>query len=230
MSAEPEHSSIAEPLEIAEDQHLGPSEVVERSEAEVEIESDEPAPVSNSNPAEGETYAEDRSEMVWKGDVSTRPMSEPSVVHVVGSPLSLGDTTTSVACTLKTGTRKTESEGGLPTLASSAAELHIAEPTEVFEEKERIQLDESQPEGTQVKQDDEMEIEQENGHDAASPVAEQPRRDRKSWKSYRCSMLTSIQTSGKSLGLRVHSQILRVTEKKLAKTRSPSTKTNQVRF
>jgi hypothetical protein len=215
---------------MAEDRHLEPSEVVEQSEAEVEIESDGPPAVSNSNPVEGETSAEDRSDMVWKDDVSTRPISEPSVVHAVGSPLSLGDTTNSVACTLKTDTRKTESEGGLGTLPSSAAELRLSEPTGAFEETEKIQLDESQPEETQVKQDDEMEMEQENDREAASPVAEQSRRDRKPWKSYWCSMLTIIQTSGRSQGLRVYSRILPVTEKKLAKTRSLSTKTNQVRF
>jgi hypothetical protein len=230
MSAEPEHSSIAEPPEMAEDQHLEPSEVVERSEAEVEIESDEPAAVSNSNPVEGETSAEDKSDMVWKDDASTRLMSEPSVVHAVGSPLSFGDTTTSVACTLETGTRKTEPDGGHSSLSSNAAELRLAEATGMFEVEDKIQLDESRPEETQVKQDDEMEIERENSHEAASPVAEQSRHNRKPRKLYRYSMLTIIQTSGKSQGLRVYSQILPVTEKKLAKTRNPSTRTNRVCF
>ena len=228
VSMDPERSSISEPPEMAEvyeDRLLEPepSEVVERSEAEDEIESDEPAAVSNSNPVKGETSLEDKSDMVG---ASIRPMSEPSVVHAVGSPLSLGGTTTSVAC--ETSTRKTESEGGLGTLSLSAAELHLAEAIGMVEVKEELQLDESQPEETQVKQDGDMEIEQENGHEAASPVAEQSRRDRKPWKSYQYPILTIIQTSGRFQRLRVYFQTLPVTGKKLATTHSPSTKTNQV--
>jgi hypothetical protein len=226
VSAEHEHSSVVELPEMAdvyEDQLLEPSEIIERSEAEVEIESDEPAALSISNPVEGETSVEDRPDMTWKEDVSIRPMSEPSVVHAVGSPLSLGGTTTSIECT-----RKTESEGGSGTLSSSAAELRLAEATGVAEVKEEIQLDESRPEETQVEQDDEMEVEHENGHEAASPVAEQSRRDRKPWRSYRYSVLTITQISGRCQKLRVYSQILLVTEKKLAKTRSQSTKTSLV--
>jgi hypothetical protein len=114
VSAEPDHSSIAEPPEIAEvheDQLVEPSEVVERSEAEVELESDGRAPVSNSNPMEGETSTEDRSDMAWKDDVSMRHISEPPVDHPVKPPQSLEDTTISVTNTLKTDTPKTESEG-----------------------------------------------------------------------------------------------------------------------
>lgn len=226
VSAEPEHSSVVELPEMAdvyEDQPLETSEIMERSEAEVEIESDEPAAVSISNPVEGETSVEDRPDMTRKEDASIRPMSEPSVVQAVGSPLSLGGTTTSIECT-----RKTESEGEPSTLSSSAAELHPAEATGMVEVKEEGQPDESRPDETQVKQDDEMEIEHENGHEAASPVAEQSRRDRKPWKSHRYSVLTITQTSGRSQRLRVYSQILLVTEKKLAKTHSPSTKTSRV--
>lgn len=229
VSAEPEHLSISESPEVAEvfeDQHLElePSEAEERPETEVEIEIDEPAAVPNSNPVEGETSSEDKSDMVWKDGVSIRPMSEPSAIHPVGSPLSLE--AMSVAC--KTSARQTKSEGELDTLSSSAAESRLAEATGMFEVKEEIQSDESQIEKTQVKQDDDMEIEQENSHEAASPVAEQSRHDRKPWKSYWYSMLTIIQTSGRSRRLRVYSQTLPVTEKKLAKIRSPSTKTNQV--
>jgi bromodomain-containing protein 8 len=182
VSAEPERSSISEPPETAEvneDQLLEvePLEVVERSEAEDEIESDEPAAVSNSDPVEGETSLEDKSDMVG---VSIRPISEPSVVHAMGSPLPLGGTTTSVEC--KIGARKTEPEGGFGTLLLSTAKLHLAEAIEMVEVKEEIPLDESQPEETQVTTDGNMEIEQEKGHEAASPVAEQSRRDRKPWK------------------------------------------------
>ena len=55
---------------------------------------------------------------------------------------------------------------------------------------EKIPSDETEPDETQVKQDDEMEIEQGDGHDPASPVTEPSRRDRKFWKSHICSTLT----------------------------------------
>ncbi|KAH9999858.1 hypothetical protein BJV77DRAFT_975101 [Russula vinacea] len=196
VSAEPEHSSVVELPEMAdvyEDQPLETSEIMERSEAEVEIESDEPAAVSISNPVEGETSVEDRPDMTRKEDASIRPMSEPSVVQAVGSPLSLGGTTTSIDCT-----RKTESE----------AELHPAEATGMVEVKEEGQLDESRPDETQVKQDDEMEIEHENGHEAVSPVAEQSRRDRPARRRGRPAGADS-QTSKKfqTVITMVHSQI-----------------------
>jgi hypothetical protein len=75
-----------------------------------------------------------------------------------------------------------EPEGGCGPLSSSAAELHLAEAIGMVEVKEEIPLDESQVEETQVTKDGNMEIEQENGHEVASPVAEQSRRDRKPWK------------------------------------------------
>lgn len=179
-ATEPEHSSIAEPLEIAEeheDQLVEPSEVVGRSEAEVELESDGRAFVSNSNPVE-EMSTEDRSDMPWKDDVSMRHLSEPLVDHAVEPP-SLEDTATSVTNTLKTDTPKTESEGGFGLLSLSAAESHVAETTGAVEVKEEIQPDESRPQEIQIEQDDKMDIEQENVPKAASPVAEQSRRDRK---------------------------------------------------
>jgi hypothetical protein len=231
VSAEPEHSSVAEPPEIAEehdDQLVEPSEVVERSEAEVELESDGRAPVSNSNPVVGETSTEDRSDMAWKDDISMRHISEPLVDHTVEPLPSFEDMTTSVTNTLKTDTPKTESEGRCGTFPSSEAESHLAETAGTVEVKEEIQPDESWPEDIQVKQDDEMDIEQKNVPTAASPVAEPSRRDRKPWKPYRYLMLTIIQTSGRSQRLRVYSRIQSVIEKKHAKTRNPSTKTNQV--
>jgi hypothetical protein len=48
--------------------------------------------------------------------------------------------------------------------------------------KEKIPSDENEPDETQVKEDDGMDIEQGDGLDAASPVTEQSRRDRKFWK------------------------------------------------
>jgi len=56
--------------------------------------------------------------------------------------------------------------------------------------KEKIPSDENEPDETLVKQDDEMDIEQGDGLDAASPVTEQSRRDRKFWKSHMYSTLT----------------------------------------
>jgi hypothetical protein len=188
VSAEPEHSSIADPPEIAEvheDQLVEPSEVVERSEAEAELESDGHVPVSNSNPVEGETSTEDRSDMAWKEDVSMRHISEPPVDHTVEPLPSFEDTTTSVTNTLKTDTPKTESEGRCGTFSLNEAESHLAEATGLVEVKEEIEPDESRPEEIQVKQDDEVDIEQKNVPKVASPVAEQSRRDRKPWRPYR---------------------------------------------
>jgi hypothetical protein len=233
ISAEHAHSSIAEPPDIAEiheDQLVESSEVVERSEAEIELLSDGRVTVSDSNPVEGETSTEDRLDMAWKDDISMRHISEPPVDHAVEPPPSSEDTTTSVANTLKTDTPKTESEGGRGTFSSSEADSHLAEVTGTVEVKEEIQPDESQSEEIQVKQDDEMDSEQKSVPKAASPVAEQSRRDRKPWKPYLYLMLTIIQTSGRSQRLRVYSQMQHVTEKKHAKTHNPSTKTNQVRL
>ena len=233
VSAEPEHPSITEPPEIAEvheSQLVEPSEVVERSETEVELESDGRAPVSDSNPVEGETSTEDRSDMAWKDDVSMCHISEPPVDHAVEPPPSLEDTTISVTNTFKTDTPKTESEGMCGPFSSSEAESHFAEATGMVEVKEEIQPDESPAEDIQVKQDDEMDIELKNVPKAASPVAEQSRRDRKPCRPYWYLMLTIVQTSGRSQRLRVYSQMQPVTEKKHAMTRNPSTKTNQVRL
>ncbi len=231
ISAEPEHSSITEPpeiVEVHEGQLVEPPEVVGRSEAEVELESDGRAPVSNTNPVEGETSTEDRSDMAWKDDVSMRHISEPPVEHTVEPPPFFEDTTTSVTNTLKTDTPKTESEGRRGTFSLSGAESYLAEATGSVEVKEEIHADEIRPEEIQVKQDDEMDVEQKNVPKVASPAAELSRRDRKPWKSYRYFMLTIIQTSGRSQRLRVCSQIQPVTEKKHVKTRNPSTKTIQV--
>jgi hypothetical protein len=182
VSAEPEQLSIAEPPEIAEvheDQPVEPFEVVERSDSEVEIESDGRAPVSNSNPVEGESPTEDSSEMAWKDDVSMRHIPEPPVNHAVEPPPSFEDTLTFVTDTLKTDTLKPESDGGCGTLSSSEAESHLAEATVPVEVKEELQSEECRFEEIQVKDDDEMDIEQKNVPKAASPVAEQSHRDRK---------------------------------------------------
>ncbi|KAI0004996.1 hypothetical protein BJV74DRAFT_806278 [Russula compacta] len=171
VSAESKHSKAAESPEAAEvDEGSGvlelhnPSDVVERSEAEAEIGSDKPTAASISSPVEGEMSGEDESEMVWKDDVSVRSLSgPPAVVHAVGSPLPLVGATTSAACTPKTGTHVTEPE----------------EASGTFEVKEEIRLNENQPEEIHVKQDVEMEIEQEDNHEAGFPAAEQLRRDHK---------------------------------------------------
>ena len=186
VTAEREHS---EPPEIAEisgtprdSEHLKPSEVVERSEPEVEIESDVPAAVSISDPVEGEMSADDRLEIVQKDDTSIRSLSEPPIVHAMRSPSPIEGATISAACTPKTDPFVTGPDGEHITLSSSTVELHFAEVSGLLEGiedegKEDIQVDEDLPEDTLVKQDDEMETEQ-DGHEAASPV-ESSRRDRK---------------------------------------------------
>ncbi|KAI0304121.1 hypothetical protein BC826DRAFT_981631 [Russula brevipes] len=167
-SAEPRDSSIAEPPVISEVyeaaeslEHLKPSEVVECSEAEVESVSDLPGTPSLSRPVESEQSGEDGQEIVWKDDISTRSPSVPAVVvHAVESPLPL--------------------EGAIPSAAStSKTRSHTSEPEEASGMKEEIEVNEDQPEETRVKQEDEMEVEQEDGHEAASTVAEQPRHDHK---------------------------------------------------
>lgn len=115
-------------------------------------------------------------------------------------------------------------------LSHRAKLSHLAEATGAVEVKEEIQPDEGQPEEIQVKQDDEMDIEQKNVPKPASPIAELSRRDRKPWKPYRDLILTIIQISVRSQRLGVYSQIQFVTEKKHARTRNLSTKTNQVRL
>ena len=59
-----------------------------------------------------------------------------------------------------------------------------------MEIKGKTLSDEHQPEEAQIKQDDEMELDQGDGHDAASPVTEQSRRDRKFRKLHMYSTLT----------------------------------------
>jgi len=189
VSAESEQSNVTEPPQIAEVdeargslEHLMPSEVVERSEPEVEIESDVPAAVSISDPVEGEMSADDRLEIVQKDDTSIRSLSEPPIVHAMRSPSPIEGATISAACTPKTDPFVTGPDGEHITLSSSTVELHFAEVSGLLEGiedegKEDIQVDEDLPEDTLVKQDDEMETEQ-DGHEAASPV-ESSRRDRK---------------------------------------------------
>ena len=133
MATECKDSNIAEPPEIAEIpgspgvlEHLLPSDVEERSEAEGDLQSDGPVSVSQSNPLEGETSKEDDSPTVWKDDVSIRTLSEtPVVTHPVGSPLPLDIETTSAVCTPQIGANTTGLEGGFILVLSSVAELHL---------------------------------------------------------------------------------------------------------
>jgi hypothetical protein len=195
VSAEPRHSSVAEPPVISEVyeaaeslEHLKPSEVVECSEAEVESVSDLPATASLSRPVESEQSGEDGQEMVWKDDISTRSPSVPAVVaHAVESPLPLEGATTSAVSTSKICSHTSEPEGKFSALSTSGTTFPLAEASGM---KEEIEVNENQPEETRVKQEDKMEVEQEDGHEAASAVAEQPRHDRKHWKSSLHSMLT----------------------------------------
>lgn len=115
--AERMDSNTAEPPEIAELsgppgvlEHIKPSEVVERSDAEGELQLDEP--VATPNPPEGETSKEDDSQIAWKDDMSIRTLSETRVVvHDMGSPLPLGGATTSAPGTPKSDTHMMERDG-----------------------------------------------------------------------------------------------------------------------
>jgi hypothetical protein len=107
-------------------EHLVPSDVEERSEAEGDLQSDGPVSISQSNPLEGETSKEDDSPTVWKDDMSIRTLSEtPVVTHPVGSPLLLDIETTPAACTPQIGANTTGPEGGFILVLSSVAELHL---------------------------------------------------------------------------------------------------------
>jgi hypothetical protein len=134
VATECKDSNIAEPpAEIAEipgspgvSEHVVPSDVEERSEAEGDLQSDEPVSISQSNPLVGETSKEDDSPTVWKDDTSIRTLSEtPVVFHPVGSPLPLDIETTSAACTPQIGANTTGPEGGFILVLSSVAELHL---------------------------------------------------------------------------------------------------------
>jgi hypothetical protein len=132
--AERKDSDTAESLEIAEIsgspgvlEHIKPSEVVESSDAEGELQLDEPTAMSISkNPLEGETSKEDDSQIAWRDDMSIRTLSEtPVVIHDVGSPLPLDGAITSAPGTPKTDTHMTERDGMSIIVSRSEAEPHL---------------------------------------------------------------------------------------------------------
>ena len=119
VPVEQKDSNIAKPPEVAEIsgppevlEHIKPSEVVERSDAEGEVQLDEPVATSISNPLEGETSKEDESQIAWKDDMSIRTLSEtPVIIDDMGSPLPLDGATTSAPGTPKIDTDTTERDG-----------------------------------------------------------------------------------------------------------------------
>ena len=119
----PEIAEISGPLEVLE--HLKPSEVVECSDAEDELQLDEPVAGSISHPQEGETSREDDSQTAWKDDISIRTLSEtPVVSNGVESSLPLDDATTSAPGTPQIDTHMAERDGRPIIVLSSEAELH----------------------------------------------------------------------------------------------------------
>ena len=76
-------------------------------------------------------------------------------------------------------------------MVDGLSSFHSTEPSEALEVKEDISLDDNQHIGTQLTQEDVMDVEVEQGDalQAASPVTEQSRRDRKLQASYLQSIL-----------------------------------------
>ncbi|KAI0254673.1 hypothetical protein BJV78DRAFT_1182090 [Lactifluus subvellereus] len=173
-AAEPILDDDAEPPETAETQevpdsleHPKPSEAAERSDADVDVEValDESTAASTSQAIEDEMSGVGRSEMDLKDNVSIRSLSEPpGTVRSVELPAPLEDEATSSA-------------PGTPMLDDH--ELEQAEAPEASEGEETIPLDDHKPEVVQTRQDDAMEVEQGDDVVAASPPAEQSRRDHK---------------------------------------------------
>ncbi|KAF8261396.1 hypothetical protein EI94DRAFT_1746111 [Lactarius quietus] len=174
-SPEPEHMDVGGPSEIADAEeapepleHLEPSEIVEPSESSVEMEPDEPTGSPTSHPLENEMSTRYSSPIPAKDDVSSqRSRSEPhEIVQSAEPPSPLEDGTEALAAST-------------PGIATHTSEPQ--ESPEVLEAKEEISLDDSQHIETQLKQEDimDVEVEQGDGLQAASPVTVQSRRDHK---------------------------------------------------
>ncbi|KAI0307180.1 hypothetical protein B0F90DRAFT_1685972, partial [Multifurca ochricompacta] len=165
MSAEPKHFDVAMPPKIVEIhevpdslEHHKPSEAVERFEAEVETEVDEPTETI-SHSVEDKMSAQGGSGMSSRDYTSVRAPSEPpDMAHSTGlpSPLPLDDATT-----------------------TSAAGTPLIEGHEGLDGEGEIHLTDKQPETIQVRPEDKMEVDQGDDLGVASPVAEQSHRDHK---------------------------------------------------
>ncbi|KAI9448053.1 hypothetical protein H4582DRAFT_1898251 [Lactarius indigo] len=153
-------------------EHLEPSEIVEPSEFSADMEPDELAGAPTSHPLEDKTSTIYNSPIPAKDDVSSqRSRSEPcEIIQSAGPPSPLEDGTEALAA-------------GTPEIATHASEPQEppTEPPEILEVKEEINLDDNPPVGTQLGQEDAMdvEVEQVDGLQAASPITEQSRRDHK---------------------------------------------------
>ncbi len=202
-SSEHKQLDVAGPTEIAEVQapdlleHLGPSAILDHSEASTEMEPDEPAGSPTSHPLEDKdkTSTMNSSPISAKEDVSSkRSRSEPcETIQSAELPSPLEDGAEALGA-------------GIPRIATDVSEpqgesgiLHYAVPkcisstelSEVLEVKEETGLDDDQPVETQLRQDDvmEVEVEQVDGLQVASPITEQSRHDRKLLSSYLHSVL-----------------------------------------
>ncbi|KAI9466996.1 hypothetical protein BJY52DRAFT_1235753 [Lactarius psammicola] len=184
-SSEPKHPDVGGPPEIAEVEeapglleHLEPSEIVEPSEFSADTEPDEPTGAPTSHPLEDKMSTIYSSPIPAKDDVSSQhSQSEPSgTIQSAEPPSPLDDGTEALAA-------------DSPRIATHVSEPQ--EPSEVLEVKEEIILDDNQPVETELKQEDVMdvEVEQGDGQQAASPVTEQSRRDRKLRASHLHSIL-----------------------------------------
>ncbi len=202
-SSEPKHLDVGGPPEIAEAEeapdlleHLEPSEIVEPSELSADTEPDEPAGAPTSHPLEDKMSTISNSPIPAKDDVSSqRSRSEAcEIIQSAEPPSPLeGGTEALAAGTPGIATHVSEPQGESDILywAMAKSSFHSTEPSEVLEVKEEISLDDNQPVETQPRQEDVMdvEVEQGDGLQAASPVTEQSRRDRKLRASHLHSIL-----------------------------------------
>ena len=187
-SSEPKHSDVGGPTEIGEAEAApDPLDHLELSESsECGAEPDEPAGSPTSHPLEDNMSRTYGSPIPAKDEVSSqRSQSEPcKIFQSVESPSHLEDGTEALAAStpgIATHVSEPQGESGVLHWATGGILFHSTEPFEAFEAKEEISLDDNQPIGTQLRQEDAMdvEVEQGDGPQAASPVTDQSRRDRK---------------------------------------------------
>ncbi|KAH9977802.1 hypothetical protein BGW80DRAFT_1284277 [Lactifluus volemus] len=186
VSVEPILSDDVEPPEIAEVheasdtlepiEHLKPSEAANCSESEAEVMSDGSAAASTSQAVEDEMSRVGATEMGLEEDnVSIRSLSEPpGTVRSVELPPSLEGEAASSA-------------PGTPRLDTLVSEQEAPVASEV---EDVTHEDYHEPEVADIKQEDVIEVEQGDDVEAASPLAEQSRRDRKLRESHSNSLLT----------------------------------------
>ena len=191
-SSEPKYLDLEGPSEVAEAEYapdplenLELSEIVESSES-----SDEPAGSPISHPLEDKMSTHHSSPIPANDEVSSqRSRSEPcEIAQPTEPPSPLEDKTETLATsTPRTATHVSEPQGDSGTphwvffIVQRLNSFLSIEPPKVLEMKEDMSVDDSQNVGTQPGQGDVMDVEVEQGESlqAASPVTELSRRDRK---------------------------------------------------